>query len=70
MPIKDDPELVDALDGLINAVQYCDDRELHELAHEISGLYQRLGIESPDEDWESVQDALLEDADVGGETDG
>lgn len=52
--MSDQDSLEDALDGLIDAVEYAEDIGEHELAKEISGLYQELGRRSPDEHWDDV----------------
>lgn len=49
--MKDEPTLEDALDGLINAVNYCDDRGMNDLAIEIAGLYQQVAKDSPEDEW-------------------
>ncbi|WP_436932486.1 hypothetical protein [Halosimplex halobium] len=39
----EDPDLEDALDGLIAASAFCEEQGHHELSHVIGHLYQRLG---------------------------
>lgn len=60
MPIKDEPTLADALDGMINALRYCEQHGEHELAYEIAQQYQTVSIQSPDIDWESIEDTNLD----------
>lgn len=52
--MSDQDSLKDALDGLIDAVEYAEDIGEHELAREISALYQKVGRKSPDEHWDPV----------------
>lgn len=52
--MSDQDSLENALDGLIDAVEYAEDIGEHELAKEISSLYQELGRRSPDEHWDDV----------------
>jgi hypothetical protein len=52
MTMEDDPTLEDALDGLIDAVNYCENRGMDEHARDISDLYQRVGRDAPEEDWQ------------------
>lgn len=52
--MSDQDSLQDALDGLINAVEYAESIEENELARDISSLYQELGRVSPDEHWNKV----------------
>lgn len=47
-----DYDLEDALDGLIAAVNYCEDNGMNDLSRKISGLYQDVGREAPDEHWD------------------
>lgn len=43
-----------ALDGILNAVEYCDSRGLQECSEDLNALYQKVARQSPDEDWEAV----------------
>lgn len=52
--MSDQDSLEDALDGLMDAVEYAESIEENELARNISSLYQELGRVSPDEHWDEV----------------
>lgn len=52
----EDPDLEDALNGLMNAVQYCDNRNLGNLPYEISCLYQNVAENAPASDWNEEWD--------------
>ena len=54
-----DPELEDALDGLVAASAYCEDVGLHGLSRMIGVLYQRVAIEAPEDDWGTITDEDL-----------
>lgn len=43
MTPKENPDEEDALDGLVNAVRYCDSQGWDETAEDIASLYQRVG---------------------------
>lgn len=56
------PELEAALDGLLAAAYYCDDRGLNALAEDAGRLYQDVAARSPHEDWdENISDRPLDD---------
>lgn len=55
----EDPSLEDALGGLMAAANYADDVGLEELSRRAADLYQDLGEQAPDEDW----DADIEEVD-------
>ena len=55
MPMKDDPDLEDALDGLINATNYCEQHGHDELAREASGLYQAVALASDEDEWDDPE---------------
>lgn len=44
--------LEDALDGLQAAERYCFDRGLDDLGHDAAELYQALGQQAPEDDWD------------------
>ena len=50
MPIKDNPDIVDALDGLYHASVYADKIGEEELARTIGQCYQEMGATTVDED--------------------
>lgn len=55
MTLKEDPDEEDALDGLVNAVRYCNSQGWDETAEEIASLYQEVGsltIDTVDADTE------------------
>ena len=54
----ENPDLEDALDGLIAAVNYTDEIGCVELSNEIAELYQRLGGMAPSEHWENSSPTL------------
>ena len=56
MTLKDDPTLEDALDGLQNAEKYCQESGLGEYTRLLARLYQEIGSDAPDEDWEAMDD--------------
>lgn len=60
MPMKEeDPDLEDALDGLIAATHYAEEIGEDELAKEISSLYQDLGRVAPDDHWDEPGDRTI-----------
>lgn len=48
--------LNEALNGLINAVEYAEDIGEDELAREISSMYQTLSARSPEQHWDDVKE--------------
>jgi hypothetical protein len=50
--MTDGPTLEDALEGLLDATNYAEDRNLDDIADRAGKLYQELGAEAPGEDWE------------------
>ena len=71
--LKDDPDLEDALDGLMNAAVYASDQlDDEELCRRISDCYQEVGATAVEEDFDKEDtDALLRelgiDPDDGGD---
>lgn len=44
-------DLADALDGLQDAERYCEANGLDDLAKQIAELYQEVGKQAPEGDW-------------------
>lgn len=57
-----EPSLEDALDGLTAVVNYAEDRDLEEIALQAAALYQKLGDQAPDEDWDETDPSEVIDA--------
>lgn len=73
----ENPDLEDALDGLIAASNYCDRQGHHEMSHLIGHLYQRLGgleMGAGDVEYgdlrERVREIIEEDRDLFDKLDG
>lgn len=59
MPIKDDPDIEDALDGLYHASVYADEIGEEKLARRIGRCYQEIGATTVDEGSEPISDEEL-----------
>lgn len=59
MPIKDDPDIEDALDGLYNASVYAEEIGEVELARTIGRCYQEMGATAIDDAAEPSSDGEL-----------
>lgn len=59
MPIKDNPDIEDALDGLYHASVYAEEIGEEELARTIGRCYQEMGATTVDEDTEPISDEEL-----------
>lgn len=72
MTIKDNPDLEDALDGLIHAVRYAESIGEDDIASDAASCYQALGAAAPEEHWDgplSTEEVveMLDLEDSGGE---
>lgn len=56
MTMEDDPSLENALDGLMDAASYADQRISDDLCYRISELYQEVGQRAPASDWDEQYD--------------
>lgn len=75
MTMEDDPSLEDALDGLMDAAQYADDRiddydpddegEIEQsLCYRISELYQEVALEAPASDWDAPEKNVVREIEI------
>lgn len=64
---SDGPRLEDALNGLLRTMNYAESQELDDIALEAAALYQRLGKEASEDDWDNIDNILGKlDLDDGG----
>jgi hypothetical protein len=61
----DTPTLVDALDGVMDAIRYASDRELDDLSARLNECYQDLGERAHTADWDdrSIPELLAAETD-------
>lgn len=58
-----DPTLEEALDGLQTAERYCFQNDIEYAGHVIASVYQSVGSDAPEEQWDSHIDDLVTELD-------